>query len=67
VGGSRASYFAHGRRGGDYEREWQGLLTIFHDSLNNFKVPEKEQNDILGIIESTKGDIVVPPSKTAAK
>jgi hemoglobin len=49
------------------EREWQELLAIFHDSMNSFRVPEKEQNEILGIIESTKGDIVLPTPKTAAK
>ncbi len=47
------------------EVEWQELIRIFRDSMNSFKVPEKEQNEILGIIESTKGDIVVAPGKAA--
>lgn len=47
------------------EIEWQELIKIFHESMNSFKVPEKEQNEILGIIESTKGDIVVPSPKSA--
>ncbi len=41
------------------ETEWQALIRIFRDSMNSFKVPAKEQNEILAIIESTKGDIVV--------
>lgn len=40
------------------EKEWNELIMIFHDSMNSFKVPQKEQNEILGIIESTKGDIL---------
>ena len=40
------------------EKEWNELKTIFRDSMNSFKVPQKEQNEILGIIESTKGDIL---------
>jgi hemoglobin len=47
------------------EAEWQELKKIFRDSMTSFKVPEKEQNEILGIIESTKGDIVVPSPKSA--
>jgi hemoglobin len=49
------------------EREWQELITIFHDSMNSFHVPDKEQKEIMGIIESTKGDICVPSPKTAAR
>ena len=41
------------------EKEWQELIQIFRDSMTSFKVPEKEQNEIIGIIESTKGDIVI--------
>ncbi len=48
------------------EVEWEELKKIFRESMNSFKVPEKEQNEILGIIESTKGDIVVPSAKSAA-
>jgi len=40
------------------EKEWNELKVIFRDSMNSFKVPQKEQNEILGIIESTKGDIL---------
>jgi hemoglobin len=41
------------------EAEWQALIRIFRDSMNSFKVPAKEQDEIIAIIESTKGDIVV--------
>jgi hemoglobin len=40
------------------EPEWQALIRIFKDSMTSFKVPQKEQNEVLAIIESTKGDIV---------
>ncbi len=47
------------------EVEWQELKKIFQESMNSFKVPQKEQNEILGIIESTKGDVVVSSPKSA--
>ena len=28
-------------------------------TLDKFKVPEKEQNELIAIVESTKGDIVI--------
>jgi len=40
------------------EKERNELKTIFRDSMNSFKVPQKEQNEIIGIIESTKGDVL---------
>jgi hemoglobin len=40
------------------EAEWQELKKIFKDSMTSFKIPEKEQNEILGIIESTKGEVL---------
>ncbi len=49
------------------EAEWQELIKIFRESMNSFKVPEKEQNEIIGIIESTKGDIVISPAKSASR
>lgn len=41
------------------EKEWAALIKIFRDSMNSFKVPQKEQDEVIGIIESTKGDVVV--------
>jgi hemoglobin len=40
------------------EKEWNELKVIFRDSMNSFKVPLKEQDEIIGIIESTKGDVL---------
>jgi len=40
------------------EAEWQELIKIFKESMNSFNLPQKEQNEILGIIESTKGDVL---------
>ena len=41
------------------ETEWQAMLLDFKATLEKFKVPEKEQSELLAIIESTKKDIVV--------
>jgi hemoglobin len=43
-----------------HEAEWQELIKIFRDSMTSFKVPAKDQDEVLAIIESTKGDIVHP-------
>ena len=48
------------------EMEWKELITIFRESMNGFKVPEKEQNEVIAILESTKGDVVVPAAKSAS-
>jgi hemoglobin len=40
------------------ETEWQAMVVDFTKSLNKFKVPSKEQGEIIAIVESTKGDIV---------
>ncbi len=48
------------------EREWQELITIFRDSMNSFDVPQQEQNEVIAIIESTKGDIVVSSGQSSA-
>jgi len=45
------------------EAQWQALIRIFRDSMNSFKVPAKEQDEIIAIIESTKGEIVVASTK----
>lgn len=41
------------------EREWQAMLSDFRRVLNNYQVPEREQEELVAIIESTKKDIVV--------
>jgi hemoglobin len=40
------------------EKEWQALIQIFEDSMNSFKVPAKEQGEIIAILESTKGEVL---------
>lgn len=46
-----------------HEKEWQALIKIFRDSMTSFKVPQKEQDEVIAIIESTKGDVVVDADK----
>jgi hemoglobin len=41
------------------EREWQAMLSDFRRVLNNNQVPEREQKELIAIVESTKGAIVV--------
>jgi hemoglobin len=41
------------------EKEWAAMVADFKKSLSKFKVPEKEQGDLVSIVESTKGDIVM--------
>lgn len=40
------------------EKEWTALITIFKDSMNSFKVPQREQNEIVAILEGSKGQVV---------
>ncbi len=41
--------------------EWQMLITHLIGTLDNFKVPDAEQKEILGILNGIKGDIVERP------
>lgn len=41
------------------EKEWQAMAADFKKTLDQFKVPEKEQGELIAIVESTKKDIVV--------
>lgn len=41
------------------EKEWDALVVDFKASLAKFKVPEKEQQELLTIVGSTKKDIVM--------
>jgi len=40
-------------------KEWEALLVDFRASLDKFKVPAGEQQELVAIVESTKPDIVV--------
>ncbi len=41
------------------QKEWAAMVADFQKTLDAFKVPEHEQKELIGIVESTKGDIVV--------
>ena len=40
------------------ERQWQAMIADFRMTLDKFKVPASEQNELVRIVESTKKDIV---------
>lgn len=40
-------------------KEWQAMLTDFRATLDKFKVPKAEQDELVAIVESTRPDIVV--------
>lgn len=41
------------------EEQWQAMLADFRATLNKFSVPAKEQDELIGIVQSTKADIVI--------
>lgn len=43
------------------EKEWDAMVADFKVTLNKFKVPEKEQQELITIVGSTKADIVMTP------
>ena len=49
------------------EREWQAMLADFRKTLGKFKVPEREQKDLITIVESTKKDIVISTGEKGKK
>jgi hemoglobin len=40
------------------ESDWGALLRHLHATLDTFQVPEKERQEVLAFIQSTKADIV---------
>lgn len=40
------------------EEQWQAFVADFVANLNDFKVPEKEQGELVALVKSVKGDIV---------
>ena len=48
------------------EREWDAMVRDFVEVLDQFKVPKAEQAELLTIVGSTKGDIVVAQQSAAA-
>jgi hemoglobin len=45
------------------EVEWQAMMADFRESLYKFNVPKGEQQELIALLESTKGDIVVAAKK----
>jgi hemoglobin len=43
------------------EGQWQAMATDFQKTLDKFKVPAKEQAELIAIVGSTKKDIVKAP------
>lgn len=43
------------------ESDWDILMKHLNTTLDKFKLPKKERNDVIGFIESTKEDIVELP------
>jgi hemoglobin len=41
------------------EKEWMAMLADFRKTLDDFKVPAAEQEELVKIVEGTRGDIVV--------
>ena len=39
--------------------EWEAFLDDFHQTLDKFAVPAAERQELLAIVQSTRGDIVV--------
>lgn len=42
------------------ETQWDAMVVDFRKTLDKFKVPQKEQQDLITIVGSTKKDIVKP-------
>jgi hemoglobin len=42
------------------EEEWQVFMEDLQACLDHFAVPQTEQGEIIALVESTKGDIVLP-------
>jgi hemoglobin len=49
------------------EEEWQASLDDFKQTLDKFKVPAPEQQELNAIVESTKESIVVRPFEEGAE
>jgi hemoglobin len=44
------------------QAEWDAMVVDFKATLNKFKVPQREQQELIVIVGSTKNDIVRPSS-----
>jgi len=41
------------------EKQWDAMVADFRKTLDAFKVPAAEQNELVGIVGGTKADIVL--------
>lgn len=62
-----------GRAMGDSHRhlsiradEWEAFIEDVRTTLDEFKVPAAEQAELVAIVQSTRGDIVIDPSSPAS-
>ncbi|MBS0260767.1 MAG: group 1 truncated hemoglobin [Planctomycetes bacterium] len=39
--------------------EWEAFIDDFHQTMNKFGVPDRERGELLAIVQSTRGDIVI--------
>jgi hemoglobin len=49
------------------EKEWKAMLADFKKSLDKYKVPEREQKELIAIVEGTKKDIVLAKGEKPKK
>lgn len=49
------------------QKEWDASVQHLKESLDHFKVSEKEQKELLAIIDKQKADIIEKPKKEEAK
>lgn len=49
------------------EKEWDAMVAEFVKVLDKYKVPKPEQQELLTIVGTTKGDIVMAGAPAAAK
>lgn len=49
------------------EKDWDAMVADFKVSLDKFKVPAPEQQELIGIVATTKPDIVVSAAPAAGK
>jgi hemoglobin len=45
------------------EKQWDAMVADFKVTLNKFNVPQKEQDELIAIVASTKPDIVMGAAK----
>jgi hemoglobin len=45
------------------EKQWDAMVADFKVTLNKFKVPQKEQDELIAIVATTKPDIVMSAAK----